>query len=356
MVCGWRLGDTARPEPESTAAAAKIEWVRQHAKPELQKYASEPPGKGFGVVYIGINLVNGKSYVGQHAHGISGKCVKKARWYPHLGAKTYTKLSFAVKKYGKGAFEWFILCRVVDEAPLNDKEVENIAQFDAVCNGYNIQHGGGGKKKSVRGLDALRLAARDPVKRAKHRDDMLSKWKDPVFRENNLKLRNEVLQRPDVKKKKSLSSKAAWLIPGYRERHVAKQKIAQNRESTKKLVAEASKTNWQNPEYANKMKAIRKSTWATPGFKQKMKSAMSDSKERRQAEDPDLAAREAARLLKMRNSDAVRAKRRATILEKRKAVLAACKTESERKKKIRQWKKTDNLQLRTFAASGQTAV
>lgn len=93
----------------------------------------------YGYVYKTTNLINGKTYIGQHKSG-----------YFDIGYKGSGKLiKRAIKKYGKDNFKTILLewCETFDE--LNNREIYYISFYRAQNKAeYNIANGGLG----VRGL------------------------------------------------------------------------------------------------------------------------------------------------------------------------------------------------------------
>ena len=83
-------------------------------------------------------------------HKDSGKCYigqtidVRNRWrdhcYKNSGCK---KLSRAIQKYGKDAFEWEVIL-ICNEEMVDYYEIELIKVYDTIKNGYNITPGGGG--------------------------------------------------------------------------------------------------------------------------------------------------------------------------------------------------------------------
>ena len=334
--------------PISAWAAESIARIRAMAPAELQQYAEAPPGEGWGVIYVGLNVFNGKMYAGQHSHGELGQSVYRARWRAHVLVRDHGKFKNSMKKWGCHAFVWLVLARV-PMCLLNDSEIATIALLDSVRNGYNIEDGGSGTPRSAKGLAAIRAANLDPAKIKKHRYASLDKWKDPAYKERQHASRKRAWTKPERKEVASASQKALW-TPEYTAAMSAKRIVANARPEVKKKVGDASKRAWQRPGHRDKMCVIRQETYKGKAGAAR-KKAISE-RYTKMWENPEYREKKSKHNKAMRNDDAVRAKRRATILKKREASLAKCTTEAERKKKIRQWKKTDNLQARTFAAAG----
>lgn len=88
----------------------------------------------FGIIYVTVNLLNGKRYIGQH------KCSDETDSYLGSGKA----LLNAINKYGKENFRRYTLYRAETEEELDQKEIEFISAFRATENEryYNINEGG----------------------------------------------------------------------------------------------------------------------------------------------------------------------------------------------------------------------
>jgi group I intron endonuclease len=91
-----------------------------------------------GYIYLIINKINGKKYVGQSIQYDINR-----RWNQHMNnisGKTY--LSNAFIKYGRDNFKFKIICICFDE-DCNRYEEEYIKSFNTISpNGYNLRYGG----------------------------------------------------------------------------------------------------------------------------------------------------------------------------------------------------------------------
>lgn len=86
------------------------------------------------IIYLTINLLNGKFYVGQ----LFNKYGKRA----YLGSGKY--ILRAIKKYGKENFTRVTLCHCSNQEELNQMEIYWISYFDSANPkiGYNLAKGG----------------------------------------------------------------------------------------------------------------------------------------------------------------------------------------------------------------------
>ena len=98
--------------------------------------------KTTGTIYMLVNTVNGKIYVGQTTD-------LKARIIHHRHAHTDALIHRAVKKYGWDAFEVTVLHNGVPLDDLDALECHCIWIYDAHASGYNMTIGGGGMRGYV---------------------------------------------------------------------------------------------------------------------------------------------------------------------------------------------------------------
>lgn len=99
-----------------------------------------------GSIYLIVNLVNNKKYVGQTVNSI------EHRFKQHCYKTDSPKLYNALKKYGKSKFKIFTLKMFVTDnsenlvRQLDEWETFYIKYYDCINNGYNISDGGQHKK------------------------------------------------------------------------------------------------------------------------------------------------------------------------------------------------------------------
>lgn len=88
------------------------------------------------VIYVIINKINGKCYVGQTTRTLEQRIAE------HKSSKD-TCIGKAIQKYGRENFEVKVLeeCNSIEE--LNEREIFWIAEYNSVApNGYNLTEGG----------------------------------------------------------------------------------------------------------------------------------------------------------------------------------------------------------------------
>lgn len=95
-----------------------------------------------GIIYIAINKINGKSYVGK-----TEKTLKQRISAHCCRVRFGSKYAFhnAIRKYGIESFEWKILLSNISSENIDTFEIEEIKKHNCIIpNGYNISNGGGG--------------------------------------------------------------------------------------------------------------------------------------------------------------------------------------------------------------------
>ena len=91
-----------------------------------------------GVIYKAVNKINGHTYVGQTIRGVD------CRWRQHCNIAKHsstTTLSYAIRKYGEGAFRLEML-EECSESNLNEREIFWIKHLGTYKDGYNCTEGG----------------------------------------------------------------------------------------------------------------------------------------------------------------------------------------------------------------------
>lgn len=99
----------------------------------------------YGKIYRLTNKINGKMY-----HGQTIEEDVNDRWYDYktLNCKGQPKLYNALKKYGPDNFLFEVIDVANDQFQLDNLEIDYIARFDSMNNGYNCTEGGRGGRKS----------------------------------------------------------------------------------------------------------------------------------------------------------------------------------------------------------------
>jgi group I intron endonuclease len=95
-----------------------------------------------GYIYKITHKESKKSYIGQTVKDL------EERWREHLKKTSNCRyLSHALKKYGKDAFEFKLICVCFDE-DLNWYEIDYMKKYNTISpNGYNLREGGNSGKQ-----------------------------------------------------------------------------------------------------------------------------------------------------------------------------------------------------------------
>jgi len=98
----------------------------------------------YGVVYLAVNLVNGKKYIGQTTLTV------EERKRSHRSRSPNAHLARAFKKYGFESFVWRDICCASSQEELDGLEDLYICLFETTdrTKGYNCKRGGLGGKMS----------------------------------------------------------------------------------------------------------------------------------------------------------------------------------------------------------------
>lgn len=99
------------------------------------------PNEFYGYVYLTINVINNKMYIGRHKCS-KNQYLKKSNITPYIGSGRI--LCDAIKKYGQHNFINIVFDYANSETELNEKEITWIAYFNAQQSPrfYNISNGG----------------------------------------------------------------------------------------------------------------------------------------------------------------------------------------------------------------------
>jgi len=129
----------------------RIDYVRGLGRPDLQEFVFLSPGSGMALIYVFVNFLDAKVYVGKHSHAQSGKSLWKTRIQKHLSPSPYvvTYWANAMRCHGKEAFEYYVIWH----GP--ESEVDEQERFwigpdglhsikDCGGWGYNTREGGDG--------------------------------------------------------------------------------------------------------------------------------------------------------------------------------------------------------------------
>jgi len=163
-----------------------------------------------GVIYLALNIFNGKCYV-----GLSDDFVRRKRH--HVNPKLWGDSHFhrAMRKWGPGAFLWVILERDIPMSELGKRESYWISVYDSFRNGYNQTTGDGRRIHSEQTKEKIRASHLARVARGEHNTQLetpeqkLARHAKIGATQKSLAARGEhCSQRPEVRAKRSVTMKA----------------------------------------------------------------------------------------------------------------------------------------------------
>lgn len=120
-----------------------------------------------GIIYMAVNTVNGKAYVGQTRDF-------KTRKAAHCRAGNETHFARAIRKHGEDVFAWRVLASDVPEEQLSTHERFWIRFYGTFGDGYNMTTGGEGIN-GWRHSAETRAKIADANRRWKRSDEMREK-------------------------------------------------------------------------------------------------------------------------------------------------------------------------------------
>jgi group I intron endonuclease len=110
-----------------------------------------------GIVYLVINEINGKSYIGQTVRGL------QQRWRDHLSTalRRTSHFAAAIRKYGESAFSIGVVGRATTKEKLDEIERNQIAALESnnPYFGYNLTLGGSGSAGYKKSPEAIEKTA-----------------------------------------------------------------------------------------------------------------------------------------------------------------------------------------------------
>jgi group I intron endonuclease len=233
-----------------------------------------------GWIYLMLNKINGKRYVGQTIQG-------ERRWTKHRSDSfvgSQSAIHRAIRKYGWENFN----VSVIWEGPadsLNEQESFFIREHNSLSpHGYNLTTGGqtNGKIISEETKEKISVASlnhwADPEYREKviatrkqtwsnpellrKRSEILKKkWEDPEFRENMQAVLQSALDTPEMHELRSVNTKKMWESEEKRNRIIEQMKSTASTPKEKERKSQASKAMWENPEFRKKMAQALRNRW-----------------------------------------------------------------------------------------------
>lgn len=255
-------------------------------------------------IYLIVNTVNGKSYVGQTTQDVS------TRWGQHCLLQGKCRvLENAIRKYGARVFEVSVIATVQTQDELNRLERLTCEALKTYApRGYNLREGGGAKGKmheqtkriisslalSPKRLQAFReMRARPEVleklqRAAKNRGPISSSqmrsgrtpateqrrlassakaWATAEVRQAQSERQRVIQARPEVREKRSASIKAAWAAMTDEQRAARAAAVSAGATGVKKKIN-------NSPEARSNRKAAALARWQSPERKAKHAQSM----------------------------------------------------------------------------------
>jgi len=190
--------------------------LKELIRPELQRYLTEPPRYGMGIVYVEVSPP-GKMYVGQHIHGRTGKSYmatrfadKKAQW-----RQDAPLIANAFKKYGPENMRSFIVAHCVEgkrdmviPGDTNDLEERYIAELGTLKpNGYNLKKGGLNGKHHPATILLLKQNAAKPEAKHLRIKSAKSSWNAQRSKSASTDVQRRNIERPEIKERINQSNR-----------------------------------------------------------------------------------------------------------------------------------------------------
>lgn len=223
-----------------------------------------------GVIYRFISP-SGKMYIGQ-SWNVERRYIEHKK-YANRGHGPCRALCDAFGKYGFNSFIFEILeSKVEDQKTLDNLESKYITELNTLSpNGYNLNHGGIGGKKSESAKKRMSLAAKERSKSKEFRDAMSKRffelnsdpnWRGPI----NLKLK-ETFNKPEMKERISKAARERAKNPEW----IQKMKEVQKKMNTperRKAMSERSKNMWASEDGRKRQMEGIKKKMSKPGHKE----------------------------------------------------------------------------------------
>lgn len=219
-------------------------------------------------VYVIVNTVNGKKYVGSASTSFA------KRWRNHKhdlerGQHHSSYLQRSWDKYGEQAFVFkAIAITSPDEAVAVEQKF--IDELRPEYNGAPIAGSLRGYKHSEKAranmAAGLRAHFNEPGVREKHSARQRKLWARPEYKAIKVEAQN----RPETRAKKSATVLKTWQDPEIAARRVAAMKVAQDNDETRARKSRAMKDRWADPLKRAKMMESALINAADPEIRKKV--------------------------------------------------------------------------------------
>ena len=250
------------------------------------------------VIYVFVNLKDGKVYVGKHEHANGGESFKASRCKRHLkpspNSKTY--FSNAIRRHGKESFDYHIIWHG-PESEVDDQEQLWIGPTglhtikDHGGWGYNTRDGGEGGRHAPSVIAKLKATLSTPEAKAAKSERMKAYWatltpeeraelserakerhanKTPEERAELNRKNSESHSTPEYTAAASERKKAEWAnkTPEERAEWVRNNSKAQSNPEVKAAHSERAKAQWDNatPEQRAEWSRKQSEAHSTPEY------------------------------------------------------------------------------------------
>lgn len=285
----FRARQEAEPLPRPKEPPHLV-YIRSLCDPTLQKYIDLPPGVGKSVIYVIVNVKDGKAYVGKHCHGVSGDTFRSTRFSRFFNPKDNdtTYKANAVRKHGTASFVAFIIWHG-DTCDEDERECHWISPeglHTIKSNGgwgYNAKDGGEGGAHAP--CTIVKIKATMATKESKAKRSAISKarvereiaagmtsladhgrkyWENATEEqkaERNRTIKESMATDESKKKRMAISQEQAKreeeIDPGYRSRR-ARARVEREAAEGKPSIPDRAREYWENATEEQKAERNRK--------------------------------------------------------------------------------------------------
>jgi hypothetical protein len=281
----------------------KIKIAKEFCAGLLEKHKEENIFKGedgkYHYVYLTINTVNNKFYVGKHTTDSLND--------GYIGSGNL--LSNAIKKYSIHIFTNYKLKFFNKEQDAYDYELSLVSEDmikkfkDELNITYNLRAGGvgGSAYMSKETRSKISKASKEsharpevkeklsisssknwsnPIYREKIVSSSIDNWSDPSYRNKVSNSVSESLNRPEVKAKLSKASKERWSNPEYKEKVSTSIKEVRSSEESRNKTSQKSKELWLDTTYRENHRKAMDIVREDPVCKEKHRQATKEAMNR----------------------------------------------------------------------------
>ena len=302
----------------------KIKIAKEFCDGLLDKHKEENIFKGedgkYHYVYLTINTINSKFYIGKHTTSSLND--------RYIGSGTH--ILNAIKKYGESSFINYKLVFFNKEQDAYDYESyllseDMIKKFKDVLNiTYNLRAGrvGGSTYMSKETRIKISKANKEilarpevkeklsisttknwsnPIYREKIVSSSIANWSDPSYRNKVSNSVSESLNRPEVKEKLSKASKKRWSDSEYKERVSISIKEIRSSEESRNKTRQKSREMWSDTTYRENHRKAMDIVREDPVCKEKHRQATKEAMNR-----PEVKAKKSQSLKEYYSNEDVR--------------------------------------------------